>query len=756
MGMPIITPGTGTRDQAITDLIESVALQETAISHILNAEGKKMQAIIAMPDATLEDLMNMNDSVNKLVNAATRLEMIFLSKLELFAGQKSPDPTNAAAELAKINVPSVVINVPLDDPTAQQAAVAQAIAAAQAQVDPGYTVSFAPTGYDPTGSLTGVFTVTNDTNPTDTATDAADRTIAVTSTATTAADELAKINVTAVTIPVPLNDPTAESYAVAQAVSAAQAQVDPGYNVSFAPTGYDPLTGTLTGLFTVTNSTDPADTATDITPRNIAVTYTPSTATAESNAASQFLSGTLLANVPAGSVTGLDGVSAQYINGTTSGTNVTNTSSVDLTALASAPITVNALPLPLGQLLQLGAVNQYAQASIDGASTAFDGAVSNSGIVSINGDPNYPANATLDLMQILPSTPVLTQADLTLGAIVGAAQWSASNNAPVASTTSVTNPVQGLTYNIAGATLDLNSPLLSDLTSLFDTVSTDASNVVSGAISTALETGINAAASLLGPLSGGALTFNGFTIDVQLVDLATELAPLLQQPVTSGDGVVTIEAYDGIVTVDLNQLLGINNLPPNTELLSSTVINQIVADLDEVLQALLSKVEALIISKLTGTANVTINGTVDVNVPVVGSSTLTISYSGSLYDLVSGTQPLTITGTGLLALFDFGPFVSLVQSTLGPLVNTAIGTSTSGGILNTALDSLAGDITNVSTLLDPVFALISSVVSIIINVQVYDPSANTYTEIPIQFNLINDLTTLNLGKVVVGPNTYTA
>lgn len=43
MGMPIIT-GSGTRrEQSITDLIESVALEQTALSHILNGEGKKLQ-----------------------------------------------------------------------------------------------------------------------------------------------------------------------------------------------------------------------------------------------------------------------------------------------------------------------------------------------------------------------------------------------------------------------------------------------------------------------------------------------------------------------------------------------------------------------------------------------------------------------------------------------------------------------------------------------------------------------------------------
>ena len=43
MGMPVITASATTRDQAITDLIQSVALEETALSHILNAEGEKIQ-----------------------------------------------------------------------------------------------------------------------------------------------------------------------------------------------------------------------------------------------------------------------------------------------------------------------------------------------------------------------------------------------------------------------------------------------------------------------------------------------------------------------------------------------------------------------------------------------------------------------------------------------------------------------------------------------------------------------------------------
>ena len=84
--MPVITPSITTRSQAITDIIESVALQETALSHILNAEGEKIQKVVAMSDVTPEVLMAVNKSVESMVGAVSRLEMILQSKLAVFDG----------------------------------------------------------------------------------------------------------------------------------------------------------------------------------------------------------------------------------------------------------------------------------------------------------------------------------------------------------------------------------------------------------------------------------------------------------------------------------------------------------------------------------------------------------------------------------------------------------------------------------------------------------------------------------------------
>ena len=86
MGMPVITPSTTTRSQAITDIVESIALQETALSHILNAEGEKIQKMVAMDNVTPEVLLATNKSVESMVNAVSRLEMILQSKLSAFDG----------------------------------------------------------------------------------------------------------------------------------------------------------------------------------------------------------------------------------------------------------------------------------------------------------------------------------------------------------------------------------------------------------------------------------------------------------------------------------------------------------------------------------------------------------------------------------------------------------------------------------------------------------------------------------------------
>ena len=86
MGMPRIWTEHDecSREKAITNIIQSVALQETALAHMLNAEGEKMQAIINGHHVSTEELFELNKSVERFVNSVTRLEMMLQAKLELF------------------------------------------------------------------------------------------------------------------------------------------------------------------------------------------------------------------------------------------------------------------------------------------------------------------------------------------------------------------------------------------------------------------------------------------------------------------------------------------------------------------------------------------------------------------------------------------------------------------------------------------------------------------------------------------------
>ena len=54
-------------------------------SHILNAEGEKMEAILSMENTQTDDLLRMNQSAELMVGAVTRLELILQGKVELFA-----------------------------------------------------------------------------------------------------------------------------------------------------------------------------------------------------------------------------------------------------------------------------------------------------------------------------------------------------------------------------------------------------------------------------------------------------------------------------------------------------------------------------------------------------------------------------------------------------------------------------------------------------------------------------------------------
>lgn len=84
MGMPVIKPSDVTREQSVGDIIESIAMEENAIAHILNAESEKLNVIISQPNVTPQQLMSANKSVKNTLDSIIRMESILQSKLNLF------------------------------------------------------------------------------------------------------------------------------------------------------------------------------------------------------------------------------------------------------------------------------------------------------------------------------------------------------------------------------------------------------------------------------------------------------------------------------------------------------------------------------------------------------------------------------------------------------------------------------------------------------------------------------------------------
>ena len=98
MSMPKIECNDMDKCCAAASLLQSIALEETAISHILNAEGEKLQKAVKMEDCSYEDLLCINKSVEDMVDKITNLEIVLKSKLDLIrpilddCGQKPDKP----------------------------------------------------------------------------------------------------------------------------------------------------------------------------------------------------------------------------------------------------------------------------------------------------------------------------------------------------------------------------------------------------------------------------------------------------------------------------------------------------------------------------------------------------------------------------------------------------------------------------------------------------------------------------------------
>ena len=257
------------------------------------------------------------------------------------------------------------------------------------------------------------------------------------------------------------------------------------------------------------------------------------------------------------------------------GTQGTMTSKDPLEATALDTVTVgsgSSVQGSLGDVVQLGAVGQYASATKDGTSLAAAGAVNADGAVGLGKDQTMPGgNATVDLGALLGSGFAANIADLQLAINAISAQAKASGE------------VASGDYTLADAKLNLTTPAISKLTekvnTALDTVQSGLNRLdgSDGALVVDVNKTLKALDPTLNILGGNAHV----VATVDLGDLHQLVADLLHAQY--GDSGITFNLETGVVTLDLAKLLGvdINNLPAGTELLSDPVIG---AALDSVTQ----------------------------------------------------------------------------------------------------------------------------------------------------------------------------
>jgi hypothetical protein len=275
--------------------------------------------------------------------------------------------------------------------------------------------------------------------------------------------------------------------------------------------------------------------------------------------------------------------------------------------LNTIPITLpNGLQLSLGEFLDSGVVGQYAEAEKTGASMAATGAVGGDGGIGVGDTEVGPAgdlSLDLDALLDLEFASILTDLKLNIDGVSA----QAVGNLDEASGA----------YAIADATLTFSSPAVANLT---EKVAAALAGVDEHLIAIGSDDGTlgNAVDDILDPVLGAVGSSATVTVDIES-DLQSAVSDLLTS--RYGNGAVSFDLQTGLVRVDLETLLGgdINRLAPNTEILSDTVINQVLKGITDTVATLSDQIVDRVRDALHD-AKVTVHADLDLLSPQDGGT----------------------------------------------------------------------------------------------------------------------------------------
>jgi hypothetical protein len=513
--------------------------------------------------------------------------------------------------------------------------------------------------------------------------------------------------------------------------------------------------------------------------------------------------------------------SGQFLSGSVGGMNLAKLAAIEAASAANNgsqsmqvsrdPLGVSALgttlinqpagiQLNLGQIVDVGAANQYAQASQDGSSMGASGAINNDGGIGVGQiGPQSAGSATVDLDSLLGAKFASVLSDLKL-----------STSAIAAQATGQLKTASGA-YTLADLNLDFTSPAIAGLSGKVAQALGPINGQIAGLDGTngELAQTLSGVVTKINPLLNLAGANASVSANVA-IDLNAALQPLLTG--IYGDGAVSFNLQTGEVKVDLAKLLGgnINSEPVGTEVLSDKVVGEILNGITGTVNTLVDQIVAKAKDALSNAA-VNVDATVNLATPqapllgqtcvgagagtsgstggllggllggtVTGglgsllctnttkllpdlNTNLAVHIHGTVDQLISGTAP---TATAALTLLGIPVSVNLSG------ITTGIGTALTDHLLDgTTGESGLGDALT-TNLVDPavtgllgsgtsVDSALSKVLSVTLNNQstATTSDGSTFTETALKVSALpdgtNSLATIDLANATVGPNATT-
>jgi hypothetical protein len=470
-------------------------------------------------------------------------------------------------------------------------------------------------------------------------------------------------------------------------------------------------------------------------------------------AEARFLSGDGLVDLD--SVAELDGAYSQFTPGGAVD------APLDVTVLSLIDLGLGLQLFGGNDVLELGAVGQYAATSTSGA-VAASGLITGDGAIAAGtGSPDE--QTTLDFEPVLDAVDadgVISALALELGAV--SARAESARGATEVTTTS--------DYQVASGVLRLSSPVLGDLVTDVDGTLADTSADLNaaggdgGPIDTTVDGLLGGIDALLEDLLIGLVDLEDPTVSSTLaVDLGSAVDVAIADDFVSGP--VTIDLATGEILIDLAELYELNELDPNTRLLDDPAINaEITAAISDILTVQLPSAIVTAVTDVLDETTLSIDIAAGITAADGDIGDLSVALSGSVGGFLgSEGEPaptVSLDGTEILGL----PVDDLLEPLTAYVVDTIV--PAVGDVLAAALDvdTLEADViataTSAVTALAPLVDLLNEVVRVTINVQeepgeFHDPAgddAASFTETAVRIEVLPglaDVVTLDLASATV-------